>query len=97
MFPDRFPVDWSTDLSGPPGPAAARRPVLHARSGTFSGGAEQAELTSAMAAAVLFGLSMDYEVFLLSRIREEYLATHDNTESIVAGIANTARVITPPL
>jgi putative drug exporter of the RND superfamily len=44
--------------------------------------------------AVLFGLSMDYEVFLLSRIREGYLATHDNTESIVAGIATTARVIT---
>ena len=44
--------------------------------------------------AVLFGLSMDYEVFLLSRIREEYLATHDNTDSIVAGIATTARVIT---
>jgi RND superfamily putative drug exporter len=44
--------------------------------------------------AVLFGLSMDYEVFLLSRIREEYLTTHDNTESIVAGIATTARVIT---
>jgi RND superfamily putative drug exporter len=44
--------------------------------------------------AVLFGLSMDYEVFLLSRIREEYLANHDNTESIVAGIASTARVIT---
>jgi RND superfamily putative drug exporter len=33
-------------------------------------------------------------VFLLSRIREEYLTTHDNTESIVAGIATTARVIT---
>jgi len=44
--------------------------------------------------AVLFGLSMDYEVFLLSRIREEYLATHDNTESVVVGIATTARVIT---
>jgi RND superfamily putative drug exporter len=44
--------------------------------------------------AVLFGLSMDYEVFLLSRIREEYLATRDNTGSIVAGIATTARVIT---
>jgi RND superfamily putative drug exporter len=44
--------------------------------------------------AVLFGLSMDYEVFLLSRIREEYLTTHDNTESIVTGIATTARVIT---
>jgi RND superfamily putative drug exporter len=44
--------------------------------------------------AVLFGLSMDYEVFLLSSIREAYLAKHDNTESIVAGIATTARVIT---
>ncbi|MDQ1386202.1 MAG: putative drug exporter of the superfamily [Actinomycetota bacterium] len=44
--------------------------------------------------AVLFGLSMDYEVFLLSRIREAYLATHDNTESVVVGIATTARVIT---
>jgi RND superfamily putative drug exporter len=44
--------------------------------------------------AVLFGLSMDYEVFLLSRIREEYLTTHDNTESLVTGIATTARVIT---
>jgi RND superfamily putative drug exporter len=44
--------------------------------------------------AVLFGLSMDYEVFLLSRIRETYLATRDNTESVVVGIATTARVIT---
>jgi RND superfamily putative drug exporter len=37
---------------------------------------------------------MDYEVFLLSRIREEYSATHDNTESVIVGIATTARVIT---
>jgi putative drug exporter of the RND superfamily len=44
--------------------------------------------------AVLFGLSMDYEVFLLSRTREEYLRTGDNTGSVVAGIATTARVIT---
>jgi RND superfamily putative drug exporter len=44
--------------------------------------------------AILFGLSMDYEVFLLSRIREEYLVTRDNTESIVVGITTTARVIT---
>jgi RND superfamily putative drug exporter len=43
--------------------------------------------------AILFGLSMDYEVFLLSRIREEYLAGRDNAESIVAGMATTARVI----
>lgn len=44
--------------------------------------------------AVLFGLSMDYEVFLLSRVREEYLATGDNDRSVIVGIASTARVIT---
>ncbi|MGZ8592994.1 MAG: MMPL family transporter, partial [Actinomycetota bacterium] len=44
--------------------------------------------------AVLFGLSMDYEVFLLSRIREEYLRTRNNVESVVTGISTTARVIT---
>jgi putative drug exporter of the RND superfamily len=44
--------------------------------------------------AVLFGLSMDYEVFLLWRIREEYDATGDNAESVARGIAGTGRVIT---
>lgn len=44
--------------------------------------------------AVLFGLSMDYEVFLLSRVREEYLETGDNESSVIHGIASTARVIT---
>ena len=44
--------------------------------------------------AVLFGLSMDYEVFLLSRVREEYVATGDNDAAVVAGLAGTARVIT---
>ncbi|MFI5315581.1 MAG: MMPL family transporter [Myxococcota bacterium] len=44
-------------------------------------------------AAVVFGLSMDYEVFLLSRIREEYLLTGDNQRSIVAGLAHTGRII----
>jgi putative drug exporter of the RND superfamily len=44
--------------------------------------------------AILFGLSMDYEVFLLSRIRESYNHNHDNTESVVVGITSTARVIT---
>ena len=44
--------------------------------------------------AVLFGLSMDYEVFLLSRIRENYLRTGDNRSAVVEGIAGTARVIT---
>ncbi|WP_405564023.1 MMPL family transporter [Streptomyces phaeochromogenes] len=44
--------------------------------------------------AVLFGLSMDYEVFLLSRVREEYDATGDPTESVARGMAVTGRVIT---
>jgi RND superfamily putative drug exporter len=44
--------------------------------------------------AVLFGLSMDYEVFLLSRAREEYVRTGDNTQSVISGVATTARVIT---
>ena len=44
--------------------------------------------------AVLFGLSMDYEVFLLSRVREEYNASGDNEASVIRGISSTARVIT---
>ena len=44
--------------------------------------------------AILFGLSMDYEVFLLSRIREEYVATGDNHAAVVRGLSSTARVIT---
>ena len=43
---------------------------------------------------ILFGLSMDYEVFLLSRIREEWLKTNDNALSVADGLAVTARVIT---
>ena len=44
--------------------------------------------------AILFGLSMDYEVFLLSRIREEYVQSGDNHEAVVRGLAGTARTIT---
>ena len=43
---------------------------------------------------VLFGLSMDYHVFLLSRIRERYLKTGDNEEAVAHAVATTARVIT---
>jgi RND superfamily putative drug exporter len=43
---------------------------------------------------VLFGLSMDYEVFLVSRIREEYLRTGRNDEAVVRGLAKTGGVIT---
>ncbi|MCB0906087.1 MAG: MMPL family transporter, partial [Nocardioidaceae bacterium] len=44
--------------------------------------------------AILFGLSMDYEVFLLSRIREDYDATGDNTAAVAAGLQHTGRIIT---
>src|SRR4051812_20077838 len=44
--------------------------------------------------AILFGLSMDYEVFLLSRVREEYVATGDSHQSVVSGLSSSARVIT---
>lgn len=44
--------------------------------------------------AVLFGLSMDYHVFLLSRIRERFVATNDNTESVAFGLRNTGKIIT---
>jgi len=44
--------------------------------------------------SVLFGLSMDYHVFLLSRIRERYDHTGDNTEAVAQGLASTARLIT---
>jgi uncharacterized membrane protein YdfJ with MMPL/SSD domain len=42
---------------------------------------------------ILFGLSMDYEVFLLSRIREAYLVSGDNAGAVVSGLASTVRVI----
>ncbi len=44
--------------------------------------------------AILFGLSMDYEVFLVSRIREEYLKDRDTRRAVADGLAKTARVIT---
>jgi trehalose monomycolate/heme transporter len=44
--------------------------------------------------AMLFGLSMDYEVFLLSRIREEWDRRHDNEEAVAYGLEHTGRIIT---
>jgi RND superfamily putative drug exporter len=44
--------------------------------------------------AILFGLSMDYEVFLVSRIREEYLKDGNTVRAVADGLAKTARVIT---
>ncbi len=43
---------------------------------------------------MLFGLSMDYEVFLLSRIREEWEHRHDNEHAIAFGLEHTGRIIT---
>jgi RND superfamily putative drug exporter len=51
-------------------------------------------LAPLMLFAVVFGLSMDYEVFLLSRIREEYDKTGDSARAVADGLAATARVIT---
>jgi uncharacterized membrane protein YdfJ with MMPL/SSD domain len=44
--------------------------------------------------SVLFGLSMDYQVFLLSRIRERYDQIHDTTDAVIFGVGSTARIIT---
>ena len=50
--------------------------------------------TPMMLFAIVFGLSMDYEVFLLSAVRESYDRTGDNAEAVAEGLASTARVIT---
>jgi RND superfamily putative drug exporter len=47
-----------------------------------------------LAFCIAFGLSMDYEVFLFSRIHEEYLRTGDSTGSVISGLARTGRLIT---
>ncbi|TQS39479.1 MMPL family transporter, partial [Cryptosporangium phraense] len=44
--------------------------------------------------AIVFGLSMDYEVFLMSRIREEYDRTGDNTQAVAVGLQRSGRIIT---
>ncbi len=44
--------------------------------------------------AIVFGLSMDYEIFLLSRVKESWDITRDNSLSVARGISSTARVIT---
>ena len=74
--------------------------ALAAEGGTFGGfiGVENdtpiPPFIPVMMFAILFGLSMDYEVFLLSRIREEYLRTGDTSGAVADGLAKTARVIT---
>jgi uncharacterized membrane protein YdfJ with MMPL/SSD domain len=51
-------------------------------------------VTPPLLLAIVFGLSMDYEVFLLSRIRERYLATGDNRLAVAEGLQASAKVIT---
>jgi RND superfamily putative drug exporter len=43
--------------------------------------------------AIVFGLSMDYEVFLLSRIKERYNETHDNRAAVASGLSDSAKTI----
>ena len=50
--------------------------------------------TAILIAVVVFGLSMDYELFLLSRIKEEHIAGHNNVESVAIGLQRSARIIT---
>src|SRR5919107_1413171 len=74
--------------------------TLFAKGGTLGGiiGIDHevpvAPFMPVMMFAILFGLSMDYEVFLISRIREEYLKDRDTARAVADGLARTARVIT---
>lgn len=51
-------------------------------------------MTPIVMGAILFGLSMDYEVFLLSRVKEDWESTGDNDHAVAAGLARTGRLIT---
>ncbi|MFJ9419079.1 MMPL family transporter [Streptomyces sp. NPDC101227] len=51
-------------------------------------------LIPAVVFCIAFGLSMDYEVFLVARIREEYLRTGDNEQAVVTGLQRTGRLVT---
>ncbi|MFD0683592.1 MMPL family transporter [Actinomadura fibrosa] len=59
---------------------------------TPTGGVEATSMILIL--AVVFGLSMDYEVFLLSRIREEWDRTHDNRQAVASGMQHTGGIIT---
>ncbi|WP_262402778.1 MMPL family transporter, partial [Actinomadura sp. CNU-125] len=59
---------------------------------TPTGGVEATSMILIL--AVVFGLSMDYEVFLLSRIREEWDRTHDNRTAVASGMQHTGSIIT---
>jgi len=57
------------------------------------GGGPVEYIVAMLIIGVIFGLSMDYQVFLASRIREEYVRTGDNNRAITAGVSHTGRVI----
>jgi RND superfamily putative drug exporter len=60
----------------------------------IDGTAPIAAFLPVMVFAIVFGLSMDYEVFLMSRVHEEWSKSHDASKAVVDGLANTGRVIT---
>lgn len=87
--PAHFPLDWSLD------PRAVAALATEAFGVVGIGRPGPIEFwVPMMLFTVLFGLSMDYEVFLLSRVREEYLLSGDNASAVADGLASTARVIT---
>ncbi|MCO5219498.1 MAG: MMPL family transporter [Thermomicrobiales bacterium] len=59
----------------------------------FSSSGMTVSMVPVLIACILFGLSMDYEVLLLSRIQEEYQASGDNSRAIAAGLAHTGQVV----
>lgn len=59
----------------------------------FSSSGMTVSMVPVLIACILFGLSMDYEVLLLSRIQEEYQATGDNSRAIATGLAHTGQVV----
>jgi putative drug exporter of the RND superfamily len=81
--------------------AAAYGVVAYVLEGGWAGALVGIDTATPMAAfvpvimfALLFGLSMDYEVFLVSRMREAWVRTRDNGQAIAIGLARTGRVIT---
>ena len=100
----RLPLGRPADQGGADEPALGRRHLrragarVPARLGQRRSGFRQPPQIEAWIPiflfAMLFGLSMDYEVFLLSRMREEWDAPHDNERAVALGLERTGRIIT---
>jgi RND superfamily putative drug exporter len=67
---------------------------LKALTGDFTATGTLVATTPILMFCIAFGLSMDYEVFLLSRIKEEHDRTHDNERSVAVGLEKTGRIVT---